>query len=242
MSPIVPLGREENCAAPAVVVFPHAGGSPRFYAHWARVFTGHPFWGVTYPGRDARLSEAAPATLQALAQACAYKLDPLLDKSAPALLIGHSMGAWVAWEAARWLEQMTPERPLITVVSGQNPPDCPPKTRLHQQDDAVLIADMNRQNPASSALWQNPELCQLFLPAVREDYRLMETYRAEPGTVANLTVVYGEDDREIDPAAIARWRNASRGVFRSTTLLGGHFYLAAPNLALAHYLRALLPC
>ncbi|WP_342322566.1 alpha/beta fold hydrolase [Kosakonia sp. BYX6] len=244
MNAIVPLSRGASLAhraAPAVVVFPHAGGSPRFYAHWAGALTRYQFWGVTYPGRDARLGDATPATLQALALACACELDSLLDNAAPALLIGHSMGAWVAWETARCLEQMTPQRPLMTVVSGQNPPDCPPNTHLYLEDDAALIADINRQNPANRALWENPELCQLFLPAVRNDYWLLETYRVEPGTVADLTVVYGEDDREIDTAAVARWRQASRCVFRSRVLLGGHFYLAAPDLSLPHYLRELLP-
>lgn len=245
MSIVVPLGNADNRDrrfAPAVVVFPHAGGSPRFYAHWAKTLPHHQLWGVTYPGRDARLNEMPPATLQALARECAVALDGLLEYAKPALLIGHSMGAWVAWEAARCLEQMTPARSIMTVVSGQNAPDFPSDTCLHQQDDAALIADMNRQNPLNSALWDIPELRQLFLPTVREDYRLLETYRAQPGTVADLTVVYGADDREIDRATISRWRNASRGGYRTRCLPGGHFYLAAPDTSLPHYLGELLPC
>lgn len=244
MNVIVQLGKVNNssdCRAPVIVVFPHAGGSPRFYAHWARVLTRYRLWGMTYPGRDARLGDTPHATLQALARECACQLDLQLDPSTSALLIGHSMGAWVAWETARSLEQMRPERMLMTVVSGQNPPNFPPNTLLHQQDDSMLIADMNRQNPQNSALWEHPEMRQLFLPAVRADYRLLETYRAEPGTVADLTVVYGEDDPEIDTSVIQRWRTASRGAFRSLTLPGGHFYLSAPDLSLAHYLRELLP-
>lgn len=242
INPLGGIGNQVNSVATALVVFPHAGGSPRFYAHWATVLACYQLWGVTYPGRDACLGEAPPATLQALAWECACQLDMRLDKSTLTLLIGHSMGAWVAYEAARNLEQMTPERPIMTVVSGQNPPDCPPNSRLHQLDDAALIADMNRQHPANSALWEDPELRRLFLPTVRDDYRLLETYRAVPGTVADLTVVYGEDDREIDTSAIHRWRSACRGGYRTRSMPGGHFYLAAPDLSLPHYLRELLPC
>ncbi|RPH24126.1 thioesterase [Buttiauxella warmboldiae] len=242
---IVSLGNIDNRArhsAPAIVVFPHAGGSPRFYAHWAKTLPHHQLWGVTYPGRDARLGDAPPATLQALACECAAYLDLLLDNAMPALLVGHSMGAWVAWETVRCLEKMTPDRSIMTVVSGQNPPDCPPGTCLHRQDDAALIADMKRQNPAHHALWAIPELRQLFLPTVREDYRLLETYRAESGTVADLTVVYGKDDNEIDRATIQRWRHASHGRYRTRRLPGGHFYLAAPDTSLPHYLSELLSC
>ncbi|ERK14213.1 Pyochelin biosynthetic protein PchC, putative thioesterase [Serratia fonticola AU-P3(3)] len=245
MSAINPLGGIDNLAnsvATALVVFPHAGGSPRFYAHWATVLNRYQLWGVTYPGRDARLGEAPPATLQALAWESACQLDALLDQSTLTLLIGHSMGAWVAYEAARNLEQMTPERPIMTVVSGQNPPDCSPKSRLHQLDDAALIADMNRQYPANSALWEDPQLRELFLPMVRDDYRLLETYRATPGTVADLTVVYGADDREIDTSAIHRWRSLCRGSYRTRSMPGGHFYLAEPDRSLPHYLKELLPC
>lgn len=245
MCVIVPLGNIDNharCFSPAVVVFPHAGGSPRFYAHWAAALPRHQLWGVTYPGRDARLGEATPASLQALARECAVQLDLLLDRARPALLVGHSMGAWVAWETVRRLEQMTPSRSIMTVVSGQNAPDCPPGTDLHQQDAAALIADMNRQNPAHRSLWEIPELRELFLPMVREDYRLLETYQTEPGTVADLTVIYGVDDHEVDSSSLHRWRNASRGGYRVKGLPGGHFYLAAPDTSLPHYLGELLPC
>lgn len=245
MNVIMPLGNTDNHARPfmpAVIVFPHAGGSPRFYAHWAAAMPRHQLWGVTYPGRDARLDETMPASLQALASECAACLDPLLDRIRPALLVGHSLGAWVAWETVRCLEQMTPSRSIMTVVSGQNPPDCPPGTDLHQQDDAALIDDMNRQNPAHKALWEHPELRQLFLPVIREDYRMLETYRAEPGTVADLTVVYGADDHEIDSSVLDRWRHLSRGSCRIRRFPGGHFYLAAPDTSLPHYLGELLPC
>ena len=244
MDIITPLGNIDNHArrfAPAVVVLSHAGGSPRFYAHWAETLPYHQLWGIVYPGRDSRFHTPHPASLPALARECALHLDALLPIR-PALLIGHSMGAWVAWETARYLEQMTPERSIITVVSGQNPPDCLPGTTLHKEDDSALIADMNRQNPSHRDFWQIPELHELFLPMIREDYRLLETYCPQMGTVADLTVVYGAEDQEINRSALHRWSYTSHGNFRIRCLPGGHFYMAPPDTSLPHYLGELLPC
>lgn len=244
MDVIVPLGNSDNHArrlAPAIVVFPHAGGSPRFYAHWVKVLLNHQLWGIVYPGRDTRLHTPHPSSLSALARECALHLDALLPLN-PTLLVGHSMGAWVAWEAARYLEEMTPKRSIMTVVSGQNPPDCSPGTTLHKEDDLALISDMNRQNPAHHNFWQIPELRQFFLPMIREDYRLLETYCPQMGTVEDLTVVYGDQDQEINMSTLHRWSHASHGHFRMQCLSGGHFYMAAPDTSLPHYLGELLPC
>ena len=246
MSAIVPLGKiadTTNRFAPAVVVFPHAGGSPRFYAHWADVLLRYQLWGITYPGRDARLGDEAPATLQALARECADYLDLLLDDATPMPVVRafHGCLGCLGNGTLPGADGASPfdndgclrSKTRLTVRPG---------TRLHQQDDAALIADLNRQNPTHKRAMGGPRTAQLFLPTVREDYRLLETYRLEPGTVADLSVVYGEDDGEIDTSTIQRWRNASHGAYRTRLLPGGHFYLAAPDTSLPHYLGELLPC
>nr|WP_233148857.1 alpha/beta fold hydrolase [Shimwellia pseudoproteus] len=224
-----------------MVIFPHAGGSPRFYSHWCQKLPDARLWGMTYPGRDGRSAEKPAPSIQQLAAACASQLAVRLAAlpPVPVMLFGHSMGAWVAWECARLLEQRLPAQRLVTVVSGQNPPDQSPGSRLHLAQDAALIADINRQHPASRALWEIAELRQLFLPLVREDYRLLETYRAQPGTVRRLHVVYGRDDGEIDPTRIANWQHWGRERCRYRAFPGGHFYLAAPDTTLPRYLSEL---
>lgn len=229
--------------APIVVLFPHAGGSPRFFAHWRRILTHCRLWGVTYPGRDHRLYDELPISLTALAYECAHQLEALFsDGDTAVVLVGHSMGALVAYECAGVLETFSSVRGIKVVVSGQNPPQCHVNTQLHLASDEALIADIKRQNPANGALWEQPELRALFLPVVRDDYRLLETYCPSFKKVTSITVVYGASDNDILLNKIAGWQCWSYDPVHIKTMQGGHFYLASPSTALPSYIVEILSC
>ena len=85
-----------------LVLFPHAGGSPRFFRHWSGQIPGMRLIGVTYPGRDHRIHEPHPDDLGALADEVTDSITAAEDHPEPALF-GHSMGALVAHEVAHRL-------------------------------------------------------------------------------------------------------------------------------------------
>jgi len=223
-------------AGPPVVLFPHAGGSPRFFQPWTGVLPGAHLVGVTYPGRDARMDERYADgpygdDLAGLARAVAGELLATGLASARPVLAGHSLGALVAYETAVMLtgEDVPPVR---LVVSGQNPPERRAATALHRGTDAELIADVVRQNPASAPLWEVEELRGIFLPALREDYRVLETYEPGDGIVPEILVCHGDRDAEVDPGAVADWNRRARTGHPPVVLDGGHFYLQPPDVQL----------
>lgn len=226
--------------SPTVVVFPHAGGSPRFFHHWARALPATTLVGVTYPGRDARVEESYADDphgndLVGLARSAA---QAIIDAGiASPVLVGHSMGAYVAYEAAAALTR-SGAAAVRLVVSGQNPPEDRPSTSLHTANDAYLVADVIRQSPDSAALWEVAELRSMFLPAVREDYRVLETYTPTQAVIAELLVCYGDRDHEVSPARLDRWRSHATLFHPPAALSGGHFYLHAPDLQLPRRLAA----
>lgn len=226
--------------SPTVVVFPHAGGSPRFFHHWGPVLPATTVVGVTYPGRDERAEESYADNpdgddLVGLARSAANAITKA-GITAP-VLVGHSMGAYVAYETAAALTR-DGAADLRLVVSGQNPPEHRPSTTLHRRDDADLIADVVRQNPRSAALWQVEELRSMFLPAVREDYRLIETYLPTTTTVAEILVCHGHRDPEVSPDQLAGWRGYTERLHPPAVLAGDHFYLQAPDVQLPRLLAA----
>ncbi|WP_438484809.1 thioesterase II family protein [Streptomyces sp. S186] len=219
-----------------VVIFPHAGGSPRFFLHWTGVIPTARLFGVTYPGRDARLHERhrdSPHgdSLVGLARSIADDLAAAGLAEAAPVLVGHSMGALVAYETAAALAARG-ARGVQVVVSGQNPPSHGVGTALHRDTDAKLIADIVRQNPASAELWQVPELREMFLPVVREDYRLLETYACTGAVIPDIHVVFGDRDDEVDPVRIGEWNDFATQRRAPVRCAGGHFYLQAPDTQL----------
>ncbi len=230
----------------AIVVFPHGGGSPRFYAGWRRELpAGVDLYGVTYPGRDALLDEPAPDTLADLAAECATELKPVVQSSSSVVMFGHSMGAYVAFEASRSLEQS--RIPLTALVaSGAEAPHLElqrgAEQAWHRASDEDLVRHTSELDPRGGEVLAVPEMRRVFLPAIRDDYRLVENYRAEPNPRLScpIHIIYGESDPEVRAPGAAAWAEYTRADSHVRAFPGDHFYLAAHPARVVAYLSDII--
>lgn len=222
-------------AAPSstIVVFPHAGGSPRQYAPWGRIAGSQArVLGVTYPGRDHRLGDAHPATMRDLAK----EIAAALDAASPLILAGHSLGAILAYETLLAWQRAGGGEGTTLVVSGQTSPDHAGGGTLHLGADGALVEALSRSSPDTARALAEPELAALYLPAIREDYRLIETYSPPPPgsatTQSSIVVVKGYADEELITASVAGWQRLSPDVLGPVLVPGDHMHhIDRPELA-----------
>ncbi|GAB2513113.1 thioesterase II family protein [Nocardia heshunensis] len=225
--------RPDPAPATVLVCFPPGGGSVTAYRALAQRFgSGTAVFGVQYPGRQDRLADAPVPVLTELAERAAADLLTW-PKSVRLAIFGHSMGATVAYEAARRVEAGGREVAHL-FVSGRPAPAFAETARLHAGPDTDLIADLERlsNDPASvRILREEPGLAELVLPAVRNDYRAVETYRHQPGTPLStpITALVSSADPTTTAEQAAQWRDYTTGGFDQATFAGGHFYLDLPE-------------
>jgi pyochelin biosynthetic protein PchC len=226
----------------AIVVFPHAGGSPRFYSSWCRELpAGVDLYGVTYPGRDLLLDEPASDTLVHLASDCATELEPIIGSSDSVVMFGHSMGSYVAFEAIRSLGQS--EIPVTALVaSGADAPHLGTEQAWHRACDDDLLRHLGELDVRSREVLAVPELRRMFLPTIRDDYRLVENYRAElnPQVSCPIHIMYGESDPEVTASRSAAWAVHTRADWHVRPFPGDHFYLAAHGAQVVAYISDIL--
>ncbi|MTE16399.1 thioesterase II family protein [Nocardia aurantiaca] len=219
--------------ATVLVCFPPGGGSATAYRALAQRFgSGTAVFGVQYPGRQDRLGDAPVPVLTELAALAAADLLAW-PKAVRLAIFGHSMGATVAYEAAHRIEADGRELSHL-FVSGRPAPAFEETARLHAGPDEGLIADLERlsNDPASvRILREEPGLAELVLPAVRNDYRAVETYRYAPGAPlrAPITALISSADPTTSVAQAGQWRDYTAADFDLATFEGGHFYLDLPE-------------
>ncbi len=154
-------------------------------------------------------------------------VSPYMDL--PFAFFGHSLGSLVASELTRRLRRQKVSCPRLLFVSGSRAPQIPdPGPPKHQLPDAGFIAALRRFNGTPKAVLDNPELMELFLPLLRADKRLCETYIYDPDDPLDcpISAFGGSEDQEVSREELAAWRDQTRSMFNMQLFPGDHFFLS----------------
>ncbi|MFR0356710.1 thioesterase II family protein [Streptomyces sediminimaris] len=226
-------------AAPSrLLCFPHAGGTAAYYRPLAAALAPDvDVLAVQYPGRQERFQERLVDTVGELADHVADAVRPLLHHQ-PLSFFGHSMGAAVAYEVALRLQARG--HPLRTFFgSGQSTPSARRDRGVHSLPDDLLAAELERLGATDPAILANRELLGVLLPAIRSDYRAIETYRRsdEPTLDCPIVILTGTADPYVRPSEAAAWSGLTRHDFAFHELPGDHFFLDAQRDRVCEILR-----
>jgi medium-chain acyl-[acyl-carrier-protein] hydrolase len=223
----VSFPRPNPDAALRIFFFPYAGGNSLMYRTWPEHLPASvEVCAVQLPGREARLREPSYRDLPPLVEALADALPPHLDK--PFAFFGHSMGALISFELSRELRRRGGPTPSHLFVSGHRAPqietDVPPTYDLPTPE---FLEEIRRFNGTPREVLEHPELMQLFLPLLRSDFALCQTYvyRPEPPLDCPINVYGGVEDRDVPREHLEAWREQTSAAFTLRMFPGDHFFL-----------------
>lgn len=209
----------------AIVLFPHAGAAAMSYRKLATALAaGDDTFIVEYPQRAERLHHPAPKTIHDLARGL-FEAGPW-HRAAPLRLLGHSMGAVVAFEFARIAEQRGIAVRKLWVSAGPVPSTVAELPEL-PTSDAQLLADLADMGGTDPRLLADEEFAELLTNAARCDYEVLNRYDCGAGVRihADIHAVGGRQDRRVDARSLHRWARHTDGSFTSSFFDGGHFYI-----------------
>jgi surfactin synthase thioesterase subunit len=226
-----------------LVCFHYAGAGPSVFREWPRLLPPSvEVCAVHLPGRETRLREKPLAEMPPLVEALAEHLCAFLDL--PVAFFGHSMGAVLAFEVARSHRKWGRQLPEYLFVSGRRAPQLP-CTRLPvgHLPDAEFVDEINRRYQAiPDVVRQDPGLMALFLPALRADFALLDSYVCTPEEPLNCPIAAfgGADDEHISAADLSLWREQTTAAFTAQMFPGGHFFVNSVRQDLVGAIAGLL--
>lgn len=224
-------------AAPVTLfVVPHAGGSGAYYRPWSRWLpAGVRLETLDLPGHSIRIREPlitewAPLTDDLTAQLRA-RLPAGSDHTY--VLAGHSLGALAAYEMARRMTAIGAP-PGLLLVSGRNGPAVGLSHRpIHALADDRFLDAVERLGGTPDGALRDPEMLRMYLPLLRADLRLAETYTRLPGLPLDVPIAAfaGRWDQMTDDQGLIAWNRETTASFDLRVLDGNHFFHDSPAFA-----------
>jgi medium-chain acyl-[acyl-carrier-protein] hydrolase len=218
--------------------FPYAGGTASIFRNWANHLpTKIQVIPVELPGRGGRLSEPPFVSVTPLVSALAEAMVPLLDT--PFAFYGHSMGAVIAFELARYLHRTAGRVPHALFPSGRRAPHVPdtdPITYNLPHDE--FIEELRRIDGTPSEVLEHAELMELMIPMLRGDFQLIQTYEYIEGGPLQCPIFAfcGLNDDEETRELMLKWKEQTGSRFKLHMLPGDHFFLRSSQSLLLEQL------
>jgi surfactin synthase thioesterase subunit len=132
------------------VCLPHAGGSAPFFLPVASALSpAVDVVALQYPGRLDRRAEPPITDVHTLADRIHDIL--LRQPPLPVTFFGHNLGAVIAFEAIRRLED-SDRVPVRLFASGRRAPPTHRDESVHLRDDDGIIAEVRRLNGTTSSV------------------------------------------------------------------------------------------
>lgn len=207
--------------------FPYAGGSASVFHDWPAFFTENiELISVQYPGRGERYNDALIADCSQMVDAIYANITTLLD--IPTLFFGHSNGGLIAYELARKLQSASGYSLSHLFLSAScSAADRKATARRSALNDDALISELASLNGTPPALLANKEMMELYLPILRADFTISDSYRycSTPRLKSATTVFYGLQDDSMSLNEINGWQKIIHGNVDFVPINGGHFFI-----------------
>jgi len=219
--------------------FPYAGGSAQVFRTWQRHFLPEATLSLAHlPGRGARINEPMFRSVKPLVEVLA---DAFAGQAPPAFAFwGHSMGAVISFELARELRRRGLPGPLALFVSGRRAPQIPdPDPITYNLPDDEFVAELRRLQGTPEEVLASPEMKAFFLPLIRADFELVETYQyQDEAPLACPIYSYGGlQDINVPAPDLREWQKQTLKPAKTRMFPGHHFYIHSSPAEIIQALR-----
>lgn len=224
----LPTGLNRPSATWTMFCFPFAGGSAQYYWPWQKLL---PQWielcPLQPPGHGERLRETAYNRIEDLAAAAAAAIASRNRRGRKIAIFGHSLGALSAFETCHCLKKKGIAIDYL-ILSGKAAPHIPWRRKpIHDKPDDAVVEELIHYNGIPQEVLNSNELLEVFLPTIRADFQMVETYKCNHEDRLDIPtlVCYGMEDVSLWRSDLREWTDHTPPPLDLISFPGQHFYL-----------------
>lgn len=209
---------------------PYSGGSASVYYKWRKSLNSQiTLIPLEMAGRGSRIKESFYETIDDAAQDLSQRIVADLAPGEEYAIFGHSMGALVAFETYFALMEKINIEPQHIFFSGRKAPqDEVIKTDFYKLPEEEFMHKVIRYGGNTEEILGNESLMRLFVPILRNDFRLAEIYTFTPKERligCDYTVLSGTEDYSVQIAELSLWSVFATKNVNYAYLPGSHFFI-----------------
>lgn len=210
-----------------LICIPYAGGGASMYFAWKdRIHPDVRLWAVQLPGREDRIMDKPYQAIEDVIPDLLSEVKELIEQTGnPCILFGHSMGAKIAFELEKALEEIQKGSSLL-IVSGSRAPHIPEPRPICHLENKAFLDELNRFEGTPTEILKNKEMMSFFIPLLRADFTMDEAYVVEQTGKLSCPVVAfcGDKDAEAEESDMKQWEGYAEN-FKIQIFEGKHFFV-----------------
>lgn len=209
--------------------FPYAGGSAVIYSKWKPLLDPSiELYPVELAGRGRRFKQPPYDSMQEAVRDVYVQIRDLIDPNKPYALFGHSMGSLIAYELYHYIRRFRHHLPVHMFFSGRKAPHIPKQGKIiYCLPDTEFKKEIFELGGTPREVFDDEELLNIFLPILRADYKIAETYcHLPPNSLihCDISVLHGIRD-DVNVSEMNAWSEHTQKSCKLHLFDGGHFFI-----------------
>lgn len=207
--------------------FPYAGGSAAIYYKWKRYSDDIEIIAVELSGHGKRINERFYDNFDEMIQDCYNMVKENILPEDEYVFFGHSMGSILAYSLALKMIEEKDKAPRYLFLSGGCPPDKNMYKSIYELNDEEFIKTILQIGATKREVFENANLRKIFLPILRADFKMINTYKFKKNKKVNCDIVLlnGKNDYAVRCSNLHHWNQFTLGTCEQYYFTGDHFYI-----------------